>query len=291
MRRDRSTSQFSRPVAKAATLLTVAGVALFGAAGPAFAGTSGTGTTNALLSAGSLSVTNVASATSISGTVAGTMSGDLPAVTLQDTTGSGAGWNTTAAVSDLTYTGTWGAVGAAPALTTATSGAFTDTADGVTYTVTTGTITAGVGTFTYTSTDAGDASGSGTSLATTNNAVGTKGLTINFGTQSISSGSQYRIHAGTQSASAMSLDTAAAGAGVTTTAGNTAPALTGNGTSVSGGGVSQSSYGSAVKFVTASVGNGMGTYVATPGVSIATDATSWAATYSAGVQYSIVTGP
>lgn len=291
MPRDLSASLRRRPLAKAATFLTVGSVALFAAAAPAFAGTSGSGTTNALLGAGSLSVTNVASATNISGTVGGTMTGDLPAVTLQDTTGSGAGWNSTAAVSDLTYTGTWAAVGAATALTTATSGAFTDTADGVTYTVTTGTITAGVGTFTYTSTDAGDASGSGTAVATTNNAVGTKGLTVNFGTQNLTSGSQYRIHAGTESASALSVDTAAAGAGVTTTAGNTAPTLTGNGTSVSGGGVSQSSYGSAVKFVTASVGNGMGTYVATPGVSIATDVTSWAATYTAGVQYSIVTGP
>jgi hypothetical protein len=220
------------------------------------------------------------------------LNGDLPAVTLQDTTGSGAGWNTTAAVSDLTYTGTWAAVGSATALTTATSNAFTDTADGVTYTVTTGTITAGIGNFTYTSTDAADPSGSSSlTVANTNNAVGTKGLTINFGTQNIASGSQYRIHAGTQSANAMALDTSASGAGVTTTAGNTAPTLTGNGNPLSGGGVSQTSYGNATKFVTATVGTGMGTYVATPGVSVSTDATSWAATYTAGVQYSIVTGP
>lgn len=291
MRRDPSPTLLRRRAAKGAAFVALGGLALFAAAGPAHAGTSGSGTANALLAGGSLSVTNVASATSINGTVAGTMSGDLPAVTLQDTTGSGAGWNTTAAVSDLSYTGTWAAVGTATALTTATSSAFTDTADGVTYTVTTGTITAGIGSFTYTSNDAADASGSGTALANTNNAVGTKGLTINFGTQLITSGSQYRIHVGTQSASAMSLDTSASGAGVTTTVGNAAPTLTGNGTSVSGGGTSQTSYGSAAKFVTAAVGNGMGTYVATPGVSIATDASSWAATYTAGVQYSIVTGP
>ena len=281
-----------RRAAKAATVATVGGLALFAAAGPALAGTSGSGTTNALLGAGSLSVTNVAAATTINGTVGGTMTGVLPAATLQDTTGSGAGWNTTAAVSDLNYTGTWVPVGSATGLTTATSGAFTDTADGVTYTVTTGTITLGVGTFTYTSNDAGDPTGSGNVIvAGTTTGVGTKGLTINFGTQTITSGSQYRIHAGTQSASAMSLDTSASGAGVTTTVGNTAPTLTGNGTSVTGGGVSQTSYGSAVKFVTAAVGNGMGTYVATPGVSIASDASSWAAGYTAGVQYSIVTGP
>jgi hypothetical protein len=175
-------------------------------------------------------------------------------------------------------------------LNTVTSGAFTDTVDGVTYTVTTGLITAGIGSFSYTSTDANDASGSGTSIIG-NTAIGTKGLTLNFGGQTIASGSQYRIHAGTQSSSAVSLNTGAGGAGVTITSGNTAPSLTNNGATLTGGGVSSSSYGTAVKFVSAATGNGMGTYVATPGVNVATDATSWAATYSAGLQYSIVSGP
>ena len=280
-----------RRVVRAATAATALGLLCVTTAGPAIASGSGTGTTNALLSGGSLAVTNVAGASTISGTVGNTIAGDLPAVTLQDNTGTGSGWNATVGVSDLTYTGTWVAVGSAPALSPATSGAFTDTVDGVTYTVTTGVIAAGIGSFTYTSNDANDASGSGTSAATTNNAVGTKGLTINFGIQSPVTGSQYRIKVGTQSASAMSLNTGAGGAGVTTTSGNTAPTLVNNGSALSGGGVSSSSYGTAVKFVSAAVGNGMGTYVATPGVNVATDATSWAATYSAGLQYSIVSGP
>lgn len=284
----RSQSKQTARVAAAATFL---GFLCFAAAGPASAGSSGTGTANASLLAGSLAVTNVAAATTISGTLGSTITGDFPAVTLKDSTGSGAGWNATVGVSDLTYTGTWSAVGSASALTTSGSGAFTDNVDGVTYTVTSGGIVAGVGSFTYTSNDSNDASGSGSSLLLTNNAVGTKGLTINFGALTISSGSQYRIQVGTQSNSAVSLDTAAGGAGVSTMTGNTAPTLTNNGAGLTGGGVSSSSYGTAVKFTSAAVGNGMGTYVATPGVNVATDATSWAATYSAGLQYSIVSGP
>ncbi|HEX4864694.1 MAG TPA: hypothetical protein VFV02_11510, partial [Acidimicrobiales bacterium] len=207
---------------RAATAAAALGLLCLTTAGPASAGNSGTGTANASLLGGSLAVTNVAGASTISGIVGNTIAGDLPAVTLQDNTGSGSGWNATVGVSDLTYTGTWAAVGTAPALTTATSGAFTDTVDGVTYTVTVGAIVAGTGTFTYTSNDANDASGSGTAVLG-NSTVGTKGLTINFGGQTIASGSQYRIRVGTQSASAMSLDTAAGGAGVATTAGNTAP--------------------------------------------------------------------
>lgn len=289
IRPPRSRSAKAARVATAAAVLGCLGLA---AAGPVHAASSGTGNTNASLLGGSLAVTNVASATTISGTLGTTISGDLPAATLQDNTGTGSGWNATVGVSDLTYTGTWAAVGAAPALTTATSGtSFNDTVDGVTYTVTTGAIALGIGTFTYTSNDSNDASGNGSSLATTNNTVGTKGLQINFGVQTIASGSQYRIKVGTQSSSAMSLNTGASGAGVTTTSGNTAPTLTNNGAGLTGGGVSATSYGTAVKFVSAAVGNGMGTYVATPGVNVATDATSWAATYSAGLQYSIVSGP
>ena len=281
----------SRVAARAATAATALGLLCLTTAAPAIASGSGTGTANASLLGGSLAVTNVAGASTISGTVGNTIAGDLPAVTLQDNTGTGSGWNATVGVSDLTYTGTWAAVGSATALGNTASGPFTDTVDGVTYTVTTGAIALGIGAFTYTSNDANDASGSGSALATTNNAVGTKGLTINFGVQTLASGSQYRIRVGTQSASAMSLNTGAGGAGVTTTSGNTAPTLVNNGSALSGGGVSSSSYGTAVKFVSAAVGNGMGTYVATPGVNVATDATSWAATYSAGLQYSIVSGP
>lgn len=285
-------SRFARIGACTTGVLLAGGVTAFAFSSPAYAGTTGTGSTGASLSSGSLAVTAVGTQTTLSGTVAAqNITGDLPSVTLQDTTGLGLGWNATVGVSDLTYTGTWAPVGSATALTTDTSGAFTGAVDGVTYTVTTGAIAAGVGTFTYTSTDSADPSGSGSAAADTNEAVGTQGLTINFGTQTIATNTEYRIHVGTQSSTALSLDTAASGAGVTTTDGNTPPTLANNGSSLPGGGVGSASYGTAVQFVSAAVDDGMGTYVVTPGVEFASDVTSWAATYSAGLQYSIVSGP
>lgn len=266
-------------------------VSLLGAPA-AWAATTATGTATVTLSAGALSVGSVSNNT-ITGTVGGTSNGTLPSASWADTTGSGAGWNGTVAVSSLTYTGTWTALGAAPALLTTSSGAFTDTVDGVTYTVTTGAIALGVGSFTYTSTDTNDPSGSGTAVASANNAVGTKGVTINFGTQTIASGSQYRIKVGTQAASALSLNTAAPGAAITPAAGTTSPSPTfvNNTVTVSGGGPAPTAYGPAVKFVSAAVTNGMGTYTVVPGVQFVSDANAWAASYTAGVQYSIVTGP
>lgn len=279
----------------AAAVLTAAGLAAVAAAGPAYAATTGTGTTSAALTAGALAVTAVGTATTVSATVGGTGTGLLPSVTLQDTTGSGAGWNTTVGVSSLTFTGTWANVGTAPALTVATSGAFTDTVDGATYTVTIGAggLVAGVGPYSWTSTDAADAAGGSgaTTAGATNPTIGTKGVSINFGVQAIAAGSVYRLHVGTQATSALAVNTGVAGAGVTTTVGNAAPTLTGNGTTLTGGGPASTAYGTAVKIATAAVGNGMGTYVVTNGVSLSTDVTSWAATYSAGLQYSIVSGP
>lgn len=267
----------------AAAAVTIA----FGLAGPASASTSTTS-----LTGGSLSIGTVTNET-ISVPVAGTGTGILPSASWSDSTGTGAGWNGTVALSDLVYTGSWLAKGSTALLLT-TSGAFTDTQDGVEYTVTTGTITAGAGNYTWTSTDTTDsAGGSGTAVASIASAIGSKGITINFGTQSLSAGSVYEIQADTQSASAYSLDTVASGAGITAAVGTTSanPALVGTGTTVSGGGVAPTAYGTAIKFVSAALNTGMGSYTVNPGAQVVADASSWAATYTAGVQYSIVTGP
>lgn len=274
--------------------LVAAGAGLLVLAAPLTAFAGSTGTVSTSLNGGSLSVVSVTNQSSpITATVAGSGNGLLPEVQLADTTGTGNGWNASIAVSDLTYTGSWVAQGSATALSTTTSGAFTDTVDGVTYTVTTGAIASGVGSFTYTSTDAADSSGSGTAVASTANAVGTKGLTINFGTQTLASGSKYVLHAGTQNASALVVDTGATGAGVTAvgTSSTLLPTLVSNGTTLTGGGVASSAYGSAVKVVDAALGYGMGTYNANPGATFTSDVTSFAGTYSAGVQYTIASGP
>jgi hypothetical protein len=268
-------------------------VGLLAPAGVA-AATSSTGTASATTTSVSLSI-GATTPETISVPVAGTGNGILPAAAWSDTTGTGAGWNGTVAVSDLSYTGSWVAQGSATALTTATSGAYTDTQDGVEYTVTTGTITSGAGSYTWTSTDtiSGNPTGGGTAVASTANVVGTLGVTIDFGTQSLTSGNVYVIKAGTQSASAFSLDTSATGASIAPVSGTTSanPAFVGNSTTVSGGGVASTAYGTAVKFVSAAASNGMGSYTVDPGAQINADASSWATTYTAGVQYSIVTGP
>ncbi|MHB1599470.1 MAG: hypothetical protein ACYCXY_11430 [Acidimicrobiales bacterium] len=262
--------------------LVATAVALVAVLAPAGAAFAATGTSSATTTSGSLSIGTTTPET-ISVPVAGTGNGILPSAVWADTTGTGDGWNGTVAVSDLSYTGAWVAQGSATALTTATSGAFTGTQDGVEYTVTTGTITSGAGSYTWTSTDTttGNPTGSGTAVASTANLVGTLGVTIDFGTQSLTSGYVYVIKAGTQAASAFSLDTSATGASI-------APV---SGTTVSGGGVASSAYGTAVKFVSAALNTGMGSYTVDPGAQVAADASSWATTYTAGVQFSIVTGP
>lgn len=272
-----------------AKVLVGAGALLLGVlapAGVAFASTAST--SSATLTSGSLSIGTVTPET-VSVPVAGTSTGILPSAKWSDTTGSGDGWDGTVAVSDLVYTGSWKAEGSATALDTATSGAYTGTVDGDEYTITTGTITSGAGSYTWTSNNPGGSgsyNGSGNADASTANAVGTRGITIDFGTQSLASGSVYEIKAGTLPASAMSLDTLATGSGVTASSGTTseAPALVGSG-------VGQTDYGTAVKFVSALADTGMGTYTVNPGVKVTADASSWAATYAAGVEYSIVTGP
>ena len=98
---------------------------------------------------------------------------------------------------------------------------------------------------------------------------------------------------GTQLNSALPLNTSAGGASITAGAGTTSadPGFVNNSTIVAGGGVPATAYGTAVKFVSAAVNTGMGTYTVDPAVQVTADPSSWAATYTAGVQFSIVSGP
>lgn len=253
----------------------------------------GTGTSSLGLTGGSLSI-GVPNDHTITAAVGGYGVGILPDASWSDATGSGSGWKGSVAVSDLTYTGSWVNQGSAPALIAATSaGAFSDTQEGVQYTVTTATISAGAGTFTYTSNDTADGSGSGSAVASTSANVGTKGVTINFGTQAITSGSVYVIRVGTQSTTAFSLESTASSAGIAPAVGTTSPNPTLDlaTTTVTGGGVGATAYGTAIPFVSAALNQGMGSYTVTPGARVQSDSNSWAATYTAGVLYTILTGP
>jgi len=261
----------------------------------AAAATSQSSTSGATLTAGSLSIGTVTPET-ITVPVAGTGNGILPSAAWSDTTGSGDGWNGTVAVSSLTYTGNWKQTsGTTTALGATSSGAFTGAADGVVYTVTVGSGGSGTSTpYSWTSDDPTDkAGGSGTATNGAAESLG-DGITIDFASgTTYPDGDTYQIHAGTQAASAISLDTSATGASITAASGttSTAPTFVGNGTTVTGGGAGPNDYGTAVEFVSAALDTGMGTYTIDPGAQVTTDSNSWAATYTAGVQYSIVTGP
>lgn len=276
---------------KAALFGAVTLVGVLGPTGIAFAGTS---TSTSKATSGSLSIGTITSE-SISAPVAGTGTGILPSAPWSDTTGTGDGWNGTVAVSDFTYTGAWTQpTGTLLALASSTS-AFLGTADGVEYTVTVGTGTTTSTPFTWTSTDPTDkAGGSGTATNGTAIEVGTTGLWINFTSGTAYSAETYQIDAGTQAASALSLDTSAAtGESITPSSTTTSPnpAWVGNSANVTGGGVGATAYGSPVQFVSAALNTGMGTYTLNPGASISLDSASWDVSYTAGVQYSIVTGP
>jgi len=286
-------------------------LAVLAPAGTAFAST--TSTSAATLTAGSLSVVALSSE-AISIPVGGVTTGVLPMAQWTDDTGSGDGWSGTVALSDFTYTGSWKqTAGTATALAAVSSGrrpgpvpgtvititapnggTFDGTADGVEYTVKVGADATSSSTpFTWTSDDPTDkAGGSGTATNGVPADVGTKGITIDFvsGT-TYPEGATYQVDAGTLSPDAVTLSPSygSVTAGTSTTSAD--PTLVGLADTVAGGGTSVSDYGTAVKFVSAAVDTGMGTYVIEPGVQIVADPSSWAATYTAGVQYSIVSGP
>jgi hypothetical protein len=264
---------------------------------PATAAFAATSTSTSTTTTGSRTIGTITPHT-ISTIVGGTGTGILPSANWSDTTGTGDGWNGTVAVSDFTYTGSWKQTSGSTTALSSSTGAFTGVNDGVEYTVTVGSSGSGTTTpFTWTSTDPTNSAGSGsTAVSATNGTpieVGTRGVYINFvsGT-TYASGTAYEIKVGTQSRSALSLDSSSSGAKITPSSTTTSPDPTwsNSGTTVTGGGTSNT-YGTAVKFVSAAVNTGMGTYTIDPGVAITTDASSWVASYVAGVEYTIVTGP
>jgi YVTN family beta-propeller protein len=226
-----------------------------------------------------------------------TGAGILPSATWTDATGTGAGWNGTVAVSDFTYTGLWTSTPTGLGdLTSTCLNVYTDTQDGVVYTVTVGTNDGTTGTFTYTTTDTNDSLSGGTAIDVgvgTAVEVGTQGIYIEFSSLP-TAGTVYQIQAGTENSSALTLNSTVNGAGVSAVTGtlSQAPVLVPTATTVSGPstGVAQG-YGQSYEFVSAAAKTGMGSYTVNPGVTFNADANSWAALYTANVQYTISTGP
>ena len=259
---------------------------LMSVAGPAFAATQASGNENLTLSAGTLSVSNVQPGT-LTGTVAGTATGTLPSADFADNTGTGSGWNGTVALSTFAYTGAWtvGTGATAGDLASTSAGSYTGTNDGDTYTV---TVTAGSASATWKSTY-NQTGGTITLVANSPVAVGSFGVTITPSTASPTTSGTFQVQVGAQPNSAVSLTTADGTVAANTGTTSTDPTLVNNATTVAGGGVG--TLGTAVKAVSAAAGTGMGSYNVAPGASAVTDAASWAQTYTANAQYTIVSGP
>jgi hypothetical protein len=280
-----------RRIGQLATVVAVATVVgVLAPMGAAFA----TGnTTGAQVQGGTLEIGTINNSGNIPvsmGTLLGV--GLLPSAAWSDATGSGSGWNGTVAVSDFTYTGVWTNTGSP--LVDATSGAYTGTQDGVVFTVDATGISNGAGSFTWSSTASTSNTGSGTAAASIATVIDGQGVSINFGTASPTAGTLYQLQAGTQAPSALSLLATETSAAVTVVDSSTSadPVLVSANTTVAGpsAGVAQS-YGTPLKFVAAAPNTGMGEYLVVPGVTFHADVNSWAALYTANVEYSIVTGP
>jgi len=258
-------------------------------AAPAFASTTATGNETLALNAGALSV-SILGGGDLSGVVAGTATGELPLATMSDTTGTGAGWNTTIALSEFSYTGSW----AAPAtgggtigdLSSTSGGAYTGSHDGDIYTV---SVTAASDTASWVSTYSTTVTSFTITPGTAN--VLHNGVSITFAKTPTATGS-FVLDVGVQPNSAVALDTSAGTvvAQKGTTSAN--PTLQNSGVTVTAAGVSSTpNSAGAVVAVSAAVGTGMGSYTVAPGATVTTDPNSWAATYSANAEYSIVAGP
>ena len=277
---------------KSRILAAVVGMAAVAcAAGPMHvqAATSGTGLDTLTVTGGSLSVASVGSATFAvtlgSGTVT-TAATSLNAGTYADTTGSGAGWNGTLALYRFVNTQAW--VPNGTALSTNTSATYTGTVNNVFYSV---AVTANAAT-TVNVTWSGQESGSGTATKGSAFAIGTLGLTITFASAvTYLTTDTYTIKADVLPTTALTMATGGSCVAQGSTAtGTNLPTMTNTSATVTGG--TYNTYGSAIKVITAAANAGVGTFICTPKATISADSNlTYASSYTANAQYSIVTGP
>lgn len=216
-----------------------------------------------------------------------TIQGTYPSAVWSDTTGSGAGWQGSMAISQAVYTGGWNAGNGDPSLNSDQGGGYIGNIDGVQVVVST---TSSSGTTTsFTWVDNMGHSGSGVDTNGQNYNI-EDGLSINFAPNvSYASGDQYSLDAGAQPTDAVQLYTAVGTITPQTGTNSPAPQLINNGVIVQAGGAG--SYGTAVPFVSAAQLQGMGSYTVAPGVQVSVDSSAWAATYVAQAEYTIASGP
>lgn len=274
--------------------------AMVGSAVPlgARAATSSTGTLSLL--GGSLSISSMSSfTTTATATTAGSLATPMNHATWGDSTGSGNGWNGTVAVTQFIDQGAWTQTsGAATALSTTSSGAYTGSAGAgsivVTVTQALDTIAATTLTYSYSDVENGVTT-NGTGTATKGTAATlVNGLSITFAIlTAYPQNAAYTSHFGILSTTALALNTgqATTSASGTTQGGSNLPAFLNNGSTVTAGGPSTFSV-TPIKFISAAVNTGIGSFNVTPGATITWDPNNvWPADYTASLQYNIVSGP
>ena len=262
----------------------------------AMAATSGTGTATLPLLGGSLSVGGIQSSITLASTAvtAGTTSGVINSATWGDTTGSGAGWNGTIQLTTgFIYTGSWVQTGGTTtALGNVTAGGYTGSTGNALIVVTVTTSTGAVTQFSWTDSSGAGTNGTNTTCNNVSACTVSNGVTIAFAAATVyPAGAVYTVKAGELTPSGASLLTADASTVTptgTTGGGTNLPTYKNNGSTVSAG-------GSAVKFLSAALNQGAGTFTAAPGMTITWDPNNtWAGSgvnYTATAQYAISTGP
>lgn len=264
----------------------------------AHAATSSTATL--ILGGGGLSISGMSAYSTASVPASnGTVSTPLNTATWADTSGTGNGWNGNIAVTQFIDQGAWAQTsGTTTALGSTSSGAYTGTAGAGSMTVTVtqalDTIVSTTLTISYSDSENGTVT-TGTATATKGTPLTLmNGITINFAIlTAYPNNAAYQAHFGILPASALSLNTAQAStsASGTTAGGANLPSFINDGTTVTAGGPSTLST-TPVKFVSATAGTGIGSFDVAGGATITWDPNNvWQASYTANVQYNIVSGP
>lgn len=249
---------------------------------------------------GSLSISGMSAYTTTSTSLStGTLATALNAATWSDLTGLGAGWNGTLAVTQFIDQGAWSQTsGTATALSTTSSGAYTGSAGAGSITVTVtqalDTTLATTLSISYTDVENGTTT-NGTATATKGSATTlTHGLTVTFASgTAYPQNAAYQAKFGILPTTALALNTAQASvsASGTTVGGTNLPSFVNNSSTVTAGG--PSTYSAApVKFISAAATTGVGSFTVAGGGTITWDPNNvWQASYTAGAQYTIASGP
>ncbi|MHB8508113.1 MAG: hypothetical protein ACYDGR_05610 [Candidatus Dormibacteria bacterium] len=251
--------------------------------------------------AGTLSVGSVGTATVTATIGNASTSGSLPSATWSDSTGLGLGWNGTIAVTVFNLTGAWSASGGSAALGTTSSPIYTGAGSGyyrVSVTSCTFNPTGSALAFSFAGLETGSGTATVAPLTTATSSIGTSGVQITWAAQGASAiscpyaaGNAYTIKVGNLAGSALTLADNNASATITPQAGTiaTAPVFVNPTAAVPGG--TATAVGSEVKFLSAALTTGGGSYSVVPYGSLAYDASVWASTYTATIQYTIYSGP